>query len=379
VLSLAILVVILMRALEPMSNPIASVSTNQGGVSGSISTWSRTVAPAVHVDLDSVVAPWQRDWLAAIRHAGTNVTWSGPHIAATAATLNPLPDPVGTSELAISAPARSTVVVGDRMGPIDSVAAGANGARIEIPGNLDALHVSVRGSTARVVAPDSIAYKRLLVEGAAGWETKFTIAALTERGWKVDALVHVAPGVDVRTGTPVAPDTSRYAAVVAVDSTATMIGHTVASYVQSGGGLVTLRDASGVGPREATSVLLARQADGEIRASRVGSGRVIRVGSNDLWRRRMTGDDTVPNPVVAHRALLARIVAAVAYAPRIARESDSPTDVAPLADMIDRLGAASPPIEARSLDREVPSSILFGVLLLSLLLELASRRFRGAR
>jgi hypothetical protein len=93
----------------------------------------------------------------------------------------------------------------------------------------------------------------------------------------------------------------------------------------------------------------------------------------------MTSEDTVANPVAVHRALLARIVAAAAYAPRIVRRSDSLTDVAPLADMIDRVGPSSSALQAGPLEREVPSSVLFGVLIASLLLELASRRFRGVR
>jgi hypothetical protein len=165
-----------------------------------------------------------------------------------------------------------------------------------------------------------------------------------------------------------------------VDSSAALVSRGASSFVRSGGGLITLHDASMVGPRGATSVVLEHRSDGEVRASRVGAGRVIRVGYKDLWRQRMSGDDTVSDPVAAHRAWLARAVASVAYAPRASVAVDSASDPAPFADMVDRLGARSGSADAASPMRgEVPSSVLFGVLLVSLLLELASRRLRGAR
>jgi hypothetical protein len=220
----------------------------------------------------------------------------------------------------------------------------------------------------------------LLIEGAASWETKFTIAALAERGWKIDAISHVAPGVDVREGSPVAPDTSRYAAVIAVDSTASLSARGAGAFVRNGGGLVTLHDASTVGPRPVASVVLERSADGEVRASRIGRGRVIRIGYRDLWRHRMTDNDTIPDPVAAHRAWLARVVASVAHAPRVASQADTLADPAPLANMVDRIGPRSASLSEESpMRRKVPSSVLFGILLASLLLELASRRLRGAR
>ena len=94
----------------------------------------------------------------------------------------------------------------------------------------------------------------------------------------------------------------------------------------------------------------------------------------------MTDDDSVPDPVAAHRAWLARVVASVAYAPRIATPPDSLADPAPLADMVDRIGARSPSLGAEPPTRtELPSTVLFGILLLSLLLETGSRRLRGAK
>jgi hypothetical protein len=94
----------------------------------------------------------------------------------------------------------------------------------------------------------------------------------------------------------------------------------------------------------------------------------------------MADNDTIADPVAAHRAWLARVVAAVAYAPHILAVHDSLADPAPLADMVDRMGPRSPTVDDRTpLQEEVPSSVLFGILLASLLIELTSRRLRGVR
>jgi hypothetical protein len=380
VISLAVLVVILMRTWGPSSRSARTENAGQGSIAESLPRWSIAGPARIHLALDSVLPHRQRDWLAAIERAGTNVTWNSTRITPLALTLTRMPDPSGTYELAASAPLDSVIVVRDAVGVMDSVKAGVDGIRTEIPGITNRAGVSVGGSNAWANAPDTMVLKRLLVEGAASWETKFTIAALTERGWKVDAVTHVAPGVDVRERSPALPDTSRYAAIIAVDSSAALVSRGANSFVRSGGGLITLHDASMVGPRGATSVVLEHRSDGEVRASRVGAGRVIRVGYKDLWRQRMSGDDTVSDPVAAHRAWLARAVASVAYAPRASVAVDSASDPAPFADMVDRLGARSGSADAASPMRgEVPSSVLFGVLLVSLLLELASRRLRGAR
>ncbi|MEO6864830.1 MAG: hypothetical protein ABI229_05210 [Gemmatimonadaceae bacterium] len=380
VLSMALLAVIVMRTWAPTRGARRAERVGQAAIADALPRLSMTEPARVHLALDSALTPDQRDWFAAIQRVGTIITWSGPHIAATAATQTRVVDPAGASELSVTTTPKSIVTVRDDIGIIDSLTAGSDGIRVEIPGTENGVGVSAGASTAWASAPDSVVFKRLLVEGSASWETKFTIAALSERGWKVDAITHVAPGIDVREGSPAAPDTSRYAAIIAVDSTASLVAERATSFVRNGGGLVTLRDASGVGPREAASIVLERRADGDIRASRFGNGRVIRVGYRDLWRYRMTDSDTVPDPVVAHRELLARIVASVAYAPRIPVQAAFAADPAPLADMVERIGARSASLDAQSpLGVEVSSAVLFGILLASLLLELASRRLRGAK
>lgn len=380
VVSLALLCVIVMRSWAPSSRSTLTENAAQNRVAGSLPRWSVTEPARLHLALDSVLPGAQRDWLAAIARAGTNVTWNSSRIVPLAVTLTRLADPSDTYELAASAPHDSLVVVRDAIGAVDSVRVSSGGIRVELPGVSERVGVSVNGSSAWASVPDSVLLKRLLIEGAASWETKFTIAALTERGWKVDALTHVAPGVDVRDGSPVLPDTSRYAVAIAIDTTAALVSRGANSFVRSGGGLITLHDASSIGPAAATSVVLEHRAAGDVRASRVGSGRVIRVGYKDLWRERMSDDESVPDPVAAHREWLARAVASVAYAPRVAAAVDLSSDPAPLADMVTRLGARSGSSDTSAPTRsQVPSSVLFGILLVTLLLELLSRRLRGAR
>jgi hypothetical protein len=380
VISLAVLVVILMRAWRPSLRSEHTETARQGSVASSLPRWSVAGPARLHLVLDSVLPRDQRDWLAAIERAGTSITWNSARITPLALTLTRMADPSGVYEISASAPEDSVIVLRNAIGVMDSMKAGPDGIRVEIPGAITRAGISLNGSDAWASAPDTTILKRVLVEGTASWETKFTIAALAERGWKIDALTHVAPGVDVREGNPVLPDTSHYAAVIAVDSTAALVSRGAGAFVRSGGGLITLHDASKVGPGSATSVILERRSGGDVRAFRVGDGRVIRVGYKDLWRQRMSDDDSVSDPVAAHRAWIARAVASVAYAPRVAVAADSASDPAPLADMVDRLGTRSgSPDAASAMQSEVPSSVLFGILLISLLLELASRRLRGAR
>src|SRR5438034_1064430 len=83
-----------------------------------------------------------------------------------------------------------------------------------------------RWSTVAAPVRDTLGLRRLLVLGQAQWETKFTIAALEERGWQVDAHIVVSPKGkgDVRQGDIGVIDTARYSAVLAVDTTAARYG-----------------------------------------------------------------------------------------------------------------------------------------------------------
>lgn len=381
VVSIVLLGLLLLRVLHPEQAERGAIVAGTDAMHSALASWTIGAPPALHVNLASVPSPQERDWLRALSRAGTIVTWQGDHVPATATTITRMVDPVPMWRAVIAAPQGSRVVMRDDMGVIDTAQSTNFGARAVLPNLRQRFGASVNGTTAWAAVRDSIVLKKLLVEGQAGWETKFAIAALQERGWTVDALTHVAPGVDVREGSPAAPDTSRYAAVIAVDTSAALIAQNAGPYVRSGGGLVTLHDAAGIGPAGAPAVLLEKRSDGAVTAYRSGQGRVLRVGYPDVWRSRVANRDGTPDPVAANRAWWGDVIASVAYAPRISVHPESAIDPAPLASLFDRLGAPSPAARSVSTvpDYVVPTYLLFAMLISALLLEWASRRLRGER
>ena len=381
VVSIAILIALVIRVWERGPGDTKSDVGSGARLAEFLPRWTATGYAQLHLQIDAVPPRDQREWLAALRRAGARTTWSSSKVTPFAGTFTQLPDPAGASELEVGGSSGDTLIVTNALaGLMDTVVMRAGSASINIPGALNEAGFATNGGVARAAARDTIVFRRLLVEGAASWETKFTIAALAERGWRVDALTHVAPGVDVRVGNPGPPDTSRYAAVIAIDSSAALIAAGASRFVRTGGGLVTLRDAASVGPPSSKAVTLERRGDVDVHAYRFGGGRVIRAGYADLWRERMSGDDTTSNPVARHRAWLARVVASVAYAPRLALSPDSTADPAPYASLVEAIGpSARVATGDASSEAPVPSAVLFTVLIASLLLELLSRRLRGAR
>ena len=269
---------------------------------------------------------------------------------------------------------------------------------------------------ARAGAPTSERPRRVFVSGGAGWEAKFVMAALEERGWIVDADLFVGPGRDVRQGAAAPLDTSRYSAVVLLDSTAAERARGIERFARSGGGVVLTGDANRAsqaarivawrpGRREiaplgtpagdtswrglsraALDSLAGRRAitleerGGRpvVAARRYFAGRVVGVGYDQTWRWRMEGGDS---SVAQHRDWWSRIVGSVA-ARRATSVADSvTTGAAPLARLHEVLG---PPSQAA---RPLPaafsagglSNLLAAVLLSSLLGEWVLRRKRGAR
>ncbi len=379
--SMVLLVLLLLRVLHPEQARRGGIVANTAAIHSSLVSWTIGAPPALHVNLASVPSLEERDWLRALSRAGTVVTWQSDHIPATAASITRMIDPVPTWRAAVAAPQGSRVILRDNLGVIDSAQTAGFGSRAVLPSLQQRLGASVNGTTAWAAVHDSLILKKLLVEGEAGWETKFAIAALQERGWTVDALTHVAPGVDVREGTPVAPDTSRYAAVIAIDTSATLIAQSAGPYVRSGGGLVTLHDAPGIGPAGSPAVVLEKRPDGTVTAYRSGQGRVLRVGYPDVWRTRVAERAGTADAVTANRAWWGDVIASVAYAPRYSVRPESVIDPAPLASLFDRIGAPSPAARLASIVRDytIPNYLLFAMLIGALLLEWVSRRFRGER
>jgi hypothetical protein len=352
----------LWRALQPVS-PVAG-SANARTVRQALTKWTTTAPPpaSVHVVIDtgSGLPGYARQWLVALGQSGTRVTWSSTTpLLATAIDVEPVADPSGATRVQVAAPAGAAVVIGDALGPFDTVRVvpGANGVSAIIPASVRTATAVVGGLAATGAASDSLTLRRILVLGRAGWESKFVVRALEEEGWLVDAELRVTPKYAVLQGHPGAIDTIRYAAVVAVDS-----APSVEAYVRSGGGLVAH------GRRRDT---LAMEAD--------QMGRIARVGYDSTWRWRMADGDS---GLARHRAWWSAIVARVAYAPRTGRPIPTDVDAAPLAHLVDALGAPSAASAKADGGRPVDPTRhawVFGALLAALLLEWASRRARGRR
>jgi hypothetical protein len=382
-------------------------------------TRSPSVAP-LHVALAVAPEPWAVDWLGALAHAGRTVTWSGS-LAPVAMTAEPLIDPAGGVRIDVAAPNGSVVALHDDASPIDSVRVANLGATVATPIVVGRISGRVDGESVSTPSPDSPRLRSVAVIGAAGWEGKYIVSALEERGWQVVAQFSVAPKVNVTenvSAPTIALDTSKIAAVIAIDSTIESYGPAVERFVHSGGGLVlagtagrakavaalapgtllprtrpnlrpndTIRlGTTGFYPvsvRKDDGVALERRAEGvAVAARRVGAGRVVQVGYDDSWRWRMAG---AAGSEGAHREWWTRVVASVAYVPstRAAAPlgegaSTSAAASAPVANLVDKLGPARalpanlprPPLDPR---------IFLTLIMILLLAEWASRRLRGKR
>ena len=110
-------------------------------------------------------------------------------------------------------------------------------------------------------------------------------------------------------------------------------------------------------------------------ARREGAGRILQLGFDETWRWRMQGG---ADAVVKHRAWWSRVVASVAATP-LAPIAESPSaEGAPLARFVDALGPPVSGAPGSTSPHQLPGW-LFPALLLTLLAEWGSRRWRGAR
>jgi hypothetical protein len=364
-----------------------------------------------HARFDSVPSGEVRDWLVALRRAGTDASWNAPDLAPIGVSLERVVDPVRRYRLWIAAPNGAAVVAGDSLGAFDSVVVRGAGAMLvtsELAGHGRA---RVGAATASAMARDSVVLRPVLLLGAAGWETKFLLAALEEHGWRTEARIVVSPKRVVLQGTG-SIDTSRYSAVVISDSISAADATAVAAYVARGGGLVvtgnpvlpaTLRAllpaspgalvparpiaADSLRPRHTLALAtLVRSVTGAVPlegrddrlavvARRVGHGRVVQVGYVDTWRWRMGGGRDAER---AHAEWWSQVIASVAYAPRLpVRAVES--DPIPLASLVDQLGPQQAPgVTASRFSRAQLLALLFGIAVSALLMEITSRRLRGA-
>jgi hypothetical protein len=387
-------------------------------VAGALPEWSRSpVAPErIHIELDRAPSRMERAWLEALRASGSSVSWNG-NIPALMIDAQPVASPAGGVKVRMAAPANSTVEIGDDVGVIDSIQSSNAGVSVTIASAVGRINGRLKQATANTLPGDSITLRKVLVLGNAGWESKFVIAALEESGWKVDAFVRVAPGIEVTQGSIASIDTVRYSAVVALDNSVTPYADRLVGFARSGGGVVLAPAAAAVGaiaplrsggvgdasapaqvanisgsisrgtlviapivqPRSDAVPLERRSESIALAARRFGTGRVLQSGYEDTWRWRMAGAES---SVRDHRRWWTELVSNVAYAPRVAlRGGADGGDEAPLADLVSALGppSARADMAGGGLNRSHWMAWLFVLLSLALIVETASRRLRGAR
>ena len=413
---IAALAVMLWQSLSPEGSS-GGQRLSARGVSGALAKWSALAkAPSgIHVRLDSMPSPLERAWLRALAGAGSSVTWGG-NLPPVMIDAQPVASPAGGTKVLVVAPSGSSVEVSDDIGVIDTVRAQNGGAALALTSVAGTLSARLKKSVASTVPPDSLALHKVLVIGEAGWESKFLAAALEEEGWKVDAFIRVAPGVDVTQGSAAVIDTSRYSAVVALDGAALPYTNRIVEFARSGGGVILAPHAASLDAMAAlragavgrsTSEARAIQSSGSvsrgalalapimtlasnavplerragtvaIAARRIGAGRAIQLGYEDTWRWRMGGGE---GAIRDHRQWWARLVSSVAYAPRIGSTTATMlTDEAPVIGLVTAIGSATPQEATSRLPGNASDRMawLFLVLTLGFIGEVASRRLRGA-
>ena len=414
VIAMAAIATLLWRAIRPPAAP--GVEVARGDLQHTLVGWTLAPTTDMRVVFDAAPDPRTRDWLRALARAGGSVRWSASRpIGAVAVVAEPAAEPNGATRVRLASANGEAVSVADDAGAIDTLPRG--GAReLELGTVAGAVRASGTTFTATSDLRDSVVLRPVLVLGAAGWESKFTIAALEERGWRVASRVRVAPTIDVTQGPLGAIDTVHYAAVIVLDSTAAPSSSEIARYVRTGGGVILGGSASrsgafaGIAPGRASArlagvagavtsaaprtglggfpvsspgadavVLESRDGVAMIAARRVDAGRVMQVGYDETWRWRMAGGD---ESATAHREWWSRLVAAVAYAPLVPRSSGvTSIDETPLASLVDALGPPTPMdggVAARRNTARI-TWMLFVLVAASLLAEWTSRRLRGAR
>jgi hypothetical protein len=414
-IAIVALAVMLWQSMRPQTDS-GGRSVSVRGIGRSLPLWSALAkAPvAIHLQLDSVPAPLERTWLGALARAGSNVTWSGD-LAPVMIDAQPVASPTGGTRVLVAAPSGSSLVVSDDVGVIDTVRSQNAGAALALASAPDRITMRAKASVASTSRSDSVSLRRVLVIGDAGWESKFVTASLEEQGWKVDAFIRLAPGVEVTQGSAAVIDTSRYSAVVALDGTAAPYANRIIEFARTGGGVVLGPGAAALdamaalragSASRATSDARAIQASGSVTLAtlalapitslrsdavslekragatavavrRIGAGRVLQVGYEDTWRWRMGGGEgAVPD----HRRWWTGLVSSAAYASRIGRATTATAaDEAPVVGLVAAIGSARTGA-ASNLSGQTSdwTAWLFALLALALIGEITSRRLRGA-
>ena len=362
----------------------------------------------IHFTLDGTPGVVVRAWQRALRSAGSRISWSGD-LKPIAISAKPNARPERGYTINSYAAANSIARIRDAISIIDSASPGSQFHASPVAVTSGPVTISVGRDSASVMLIDSVVLRPVLVIGKAGWETKFTLAALEEAGWTTSALVSIAPSVNTTQGAIASMDTAHYSAVVALDEFAASRSSEIASFVRSGGGLILGKAAARTQAlsafRVSTGVLATdrvglsldtvsrasaplaplntkanavpleqRGREIAVAAMRVGFGRVAEIGYSDTWRWRMQG---TPGSLADHRDWWSAMVSQVAYAPRISA-AHSNDDRAPYADLVEVAGKSTAPIGgARQIDEPTSQLIWIALLASLLLIEWSSRRLRG--
>jgi hypothetical protein len=411
--SVVLLAIMIWQSMPREPGRARIARADRGALDAALRAWTFDGPDSAHLHLDSVPARALRDWLVALRRTGTTLSWTSDALPAVALELLPVGDPRGLARVLVTGPRTARVVLRDRAGVLDTARVESLGAVVTAAIPPGGVRAAIGAHEAVAVAHDSVMPRRVLVIGAPGWETKFAIAALEEAGWRIDARLPVAPGVDVILGEPGRPDTARYAAVVLLDETSAPEIRAIPDYVRGGGGLVlagtsarrqTLAPlapaALGARRRAQTAALassaprgalavypLVRLRDGAMpletrddivtaAAMRVGAGRVTQVGYEESWRWRFASDDGAP---AEHRAWWSRVMASAAYRATASLSQGTAGESAPLAALHAALGPATRIAATGAMPRAGGLRWWMLAALFALLLgEWASRRARGA-
>lgn len=387
---------------------------SQGRVSATLETLAQRIVlrsgDTLTVALEDPPDAASRALLVGMRRNGQAVEWLSARALPAAVELEALPDLHGGVVARVGAPRGMTARVDDALGAIASTLIDRAGATFRLPRLAGAASLVLDGDTVARAVAGVARSGQVVVLGRAGWEARFVIAALEERGWTVAARLALAPDLWFTRGEPLPLDTARHAAAVVLDTTALDLAGQLTRFVRDGGGLVIAGDGArlgalrGVAPGTAgpaarpqmvsliadrplsalafhpvlrldrDAVPLATEgSDVVLAARRVRAGRVIQVAYDDTWRWRMMGGDDAPR---AHAAWWSQLVSAVAR--RVELPPEGRTSAAPYAAAVAALGAPVR-LEGRAGGRGIALwPWLLGLSLAALFVEWTSRRLRGA-
>ncbi len=401
--------------------PMMASVTSTGTIDRSLGELLQAHRDTIDVTLDGTPSARARAELRAVRASGHTLRLAAPTArpALAIAAEQEWKASGGTRVQVVSGdPARQ--VVADAAGLIDSITIDSAGLRTR-SGPLEGA-VTVGAAAVTPLAASSPDTARVLVLGAAMWESRFLIAALEEAGWPVDAAVSLSPKVTITQGASPSPNRSRHAIVVLLPGAPSSAIAALPAFVRSGGGLVLVGEASRAGglgalragmpgvtmrgemgaeasdePRhgldlvpittlaEGGVALESRDGRVAVAARRVGAGRVLQVGYDNSWFWRMGGNDAAP---VAHRrwwsTLLSGLVPLRASAGGVEVTPEHDTlDAAPVAALARDLGL--PVIRTATTVTSMPASFtasldprwLLAGALLSLVASWTLRRWRG--